>query len=315
MYRLGFVLICLCLVACKNKNASASDENGFSYDQFTKKFAVRPLPFVLADTSLSKTSDTTVIRSRTLSAFISDSIRNRLFGKTSKVKYIAMGKFSKPRAESYYVVKAINGNRRAALLLVFDKNEQFGAAFTLLNPNDQHIAQITTIDKACSITLSKGRKKANGTTAFVKDVYQYNPETKKFTLIMTDAQGEGLVDIINPIDSFPRKNRLSADYYRNKNSFVSIRDGRHPNQLMTFIHFENENGCTGEFKGELLLTSPYTAIYRHGGDPCVLSFTFEPHSVTLKEDQCGSHRGLDCLFEGSFQRRKEVKQKQKRKRI
>jgi hypothetical protein len=131
---------------------------------------------------------------------------------------------------------------------------------------------------------------------------------------MTDAQGEGIVDLINPIDSFPKKNKLSGDYFRDNSSFISVRDGRHPNQLMVFIHFENANGCSGEFKGELLLTSPNYAIYRQGGDPCVLSFRFSPLSITLKEDEgCGSHRGLDCLFQGSFHKKKE-KTKTKRKK-
>ncbi|HEV7621391.1 MAG TPA: hypothetical protein VGO09_06655 [Flavisolibacter sp.] len=314
MFRLGLVLICSCIIACSNNKSGITDENGFSYEVFANKFQGHSLPYQVADTSILKNTDTVVIKSKTLTGFITDSLKNKLFGKNSKVKYLAMVKFNKPKAESYYIIKGVNGNRRAVILLVFDKNDQFASAFTLLKPGDPHISQIAYIDKSYSVTLSKIKKKANGTPVALKEVYQYNPDQKKFSLIMTDAQGEGIVDLINPIDSFPKKNKLSGDYFRDNSSFISVRDGRHPNQLMVFIHFENANGCSGEFKGELLLTSPNYAIYRQGGDPCVLSFRFSPLSITLKEDEgCGSHRGLDCLFQGSFHKKKE-KTKTKRKK-
>jgi hypothetical protein len=144
-----------------------------------------------------------------------------------------------------------------------------------------------------------------------KEVYEYDAASKQFSLILTDPINKLSADVINPIDSFSRKHKFAGDYGKDKKNFVSIRDGRNSNGLLLFIHLDkNEGNCTGELKGDILLTSPTTAIYRQGGDPCVMTLHFTSSSVTIKEDEgCGSHRGLDCSFDGTFARKKEVKLK------
>lgn len=127
-------------------------------------------------------------------------------------------------------------------------------------------------------------------------------------LIMTDALIDKVTELINPIDTLPRKHKLSADYGPGKMNLVSIRDGRKNDRLSFFVHFEKNNGeCTGELKGEAFFKSPTVAEYREDGDPCILTFTFTSSSVTLKEENCGSRRGMKCSFDGSFGRRKWVK--------
>ena len=57
-----------------------------------------------------------------------------------------------------------------------------------------------------------------------------------------------------------------------------------------------------------MLRSANTAEYREDGDPCILKFIFSSTAVTLKElEGCGSRRGLNCSFDGSFARKKYVK--------
>ena len=118
-------------------------------------------------------------------------------------------------------------------------------------------------------------------------------------------------ELINPIDTFAKTRKFAGDYVKGKRNLVSIRNGRTPNQALAFIHLEDETGeCSGELKGEILFTSSSSAIYRQGGDPCVLQFTFAGSSVTLKEEQgCGNHRGLDCPMEGTYTKKKEPKLK------
>ncbi len=56
--------------------------------------------------------------------------------------------------------------------------------------------------------------------------------------------------------------------------------------------------------------SCYWLNIRTAADPCVLQFNFTPSSVTIKEmEGCGSHRGLHCVFEGTFARKKETPQR------
>src|SRR4029078_1724750 len=122
-----------------------------------------------------------------------------------------------------------------------------------------------------------------------KEVYVLNEQAKSFTLIMTDALDEKNVEMINPIDTFPRKNKFSADYTRDKKNLVSVRDNKKAGRISFFVHFEKNNGdCTGELKGEASFISPNVAEYRGAGEPCVLLFNFTSSSVTMTEIRgCG----------------------------
>ena len=170
--------------------------------------------------------------------------------------------------------------------------------------------QSVTLDSKYSITRTRLRKNADGSMSEGKDVYVLNAEAKNFKLIMTDALEDKPAELINPIDTLPRKNKFSADYGSGKMNLVSVRDGRKNDRITFFVHFEKNNGdCTGELKGEARIRSSNTAEYRENGDPCNLKFIFSAGSVTLKEEGCGSRRGLQCLFDGSFPRKKNIKPK------
>ena len=316
MFRAGFFIFCLVCVGCKGRNGSDKDLNGFSYEAFSSRFLSVSLPFQITDTDLFRNKDTALLHSSDVAGFITDSLKLKIIGR-SKARYYALAKFQRPKSEIYYVIKAVTAGKRVAFLSIFNRNEEFAAAFPLLiSDGNFKVSRSASIDKFYSISRNIIRRSANGVSREGKEVYQYAPEKKKFILIMRDAMDDSEPDVINPIDSLMRKNRLSGDYVKNRRNFVSIRDGRHSNQLLCFIHFENETGeCTGELKGDLLITSPNTAIYRQGGDPCVLSFQFTSNSVTLKEEEgCGSHRGIDCQFNGSFPKKSNVKHPKKLKK-
>jgi hypothetical protein len=148
-------------------------------------------------------------------------------------------------------------------------------------------------------------------------VYVLNEPAKSFLLIMTDALDEKTVDVINPIDSFSRKNKYySGDYVKDKRNLVSVRDNKKPGRKLFLFIFEKKNNCIGELKGEASFTSANTAVYRAAGDPCVLQLNFTSSSVAMKEmEGCGSHRGVDCLFEGVYVKKRETKKKTSKKLI
>jgi hypothetical protein len=133
---------------------------------------------------------------------------------------------------------------------------------------------------------------------------------------MTDPLNDANLEVINPIDTLSRKRKYTGDYLKDKKNYISVRDSKYPNQLMFFIHMKSDdNDCDGELKGEMLVTSSTTAIYRQGGDPCVMSFSFSSNTVTVKEDEgCGSHRGLNCSFNGRYSLKKESNSKKIRKK-
>lgn len=310
MVRIGFVLIGLVLAAC---NGGKKDKDGFSYEKFAELFPPVQASYQLSDADLLKNKDTTGIRSPEFAAFIPDSIKAKLFGKTAKVRYIALARVKASKTTSYYIVKAVAGSKRAALLLPFT-NDQFDAVFPFLVPdNDATTTQVSSIDKSQAIIKAISQRKAGGTTSEGRDVYQYIPEARQFTLVLTNPLNN-TAEIINPIDTLPRKHKFSGDYVKDKKNFVSVRDGRSANELMVFIHIE-KGDCSGEIKSTVLLTSATRGVYRQGGDPCELSFQFAGNSVTVAEaGGCGSRRGLDCSFDGSFKRKKEAKPKTSKKK-
>lgn len=309
MYRLGIVLIGVILWSCKGKK----DEKGFSYEGFAELFPAAQNTYQVSDADILSTKDTTIIRSSEFAEFIPDSIKHKLFGKTAKVKYVALARIKAPEKTNYYIVKAISGSKRVALLLPFT-NDKFDAAFPFLVPdNDGSTTQVSSIDKSNAIIKSITQKKPGGETAEGKEVYQYVPEAKQFTLLLTSPLN-ATAEVINPIDTLARKNKFSGDYIKDNKNFVSVRDGRSSRELLVFIHIE-KGECSGEIKGSLLLTSSAAGVYRQGGDPCQLSFQFSGSTVTVKEDGgCGSRRGLDCSFDGSYKKKKEAKSKSTKKR-
>jgi hypothetical protein len=198
------------------------------------------------------------------------------------------------------------------LIIAFDKQRRFVAGMTALLPDaSASTLQSVTMDRKYSITKTMLRRNTDGSINEGKDVYMLNAAAKNFMLIMTDALEDKPTELINPIDTLPRKNKFSADYGSGKMNLVSIRDGRKNDRISFFIHFEKNNGeCTGELKGEAMFRSGNTAEYRENGDPCLLIFNLSLGSVSLKEEGgCGSRRGLKCLFDGSFQRKKDTRPK------
>ena len=321
MIRLGFMILLLAALGCGGSNKTKpEDETSFDYESFSKHYTAAALPYLLNDTDLLKTKDTAHINSDQITPFVSDSIKRKIFGKAADIRYVPLDKIENKKGESYFITKAISGTKQAALLTVFGKDRQAAVSFPFLIPDAaSNTTQNSTIDKAYSISRNVTQREKNDILIEGKDVYAFNAAINNFTLIMTDVLNEEKQELVNPIDTLQRQHKYAADYGKGKNNIVSIRDGRNPNELAMFIHFEaaeeGEEPCIGELKGTLFLTSTTTAVYRQGGDPCVLEFKFTPTSVTLKEDEgCGSHRGLKCTFDGTYPRKGLTKPKAAKKK-
>jgi len=201
-------------------------------------------------------------------------------------------------------------------VIAVDKKKKFQAALTALRMDQSNITrQSLSIDRSMGITKSIIRKNADGTVSEGKDVYVFEPGSRKFILVMTDALEEKPAELLNPIDTLSRKQKYTADYGTGKKNLVSIRDGRKNDRLSFYIHFEKNDGkCVGELKGEAIIKSTTTAEYRIDGDPCILKFRFSSGAVTLQEESCGARRGLNCLFDGTYSRMKDSKSQKSAKK-
>ncbi|MEO6610779.1 MAG: hypothetical protein ABIT05_01565 [Chitinophagaceae bacterium] len=311
--KLFLLLIAVILVTgCKHrKKPSLTGDEPVEISDFIEFFRPVSLPYQLSDTVLTrKEKDSALISYQVFTQFVPDSILSKVFGKGVKPRLHSLARAEVKGAETYLFAKAASNDKKAVFILAFDKKQQFIAGMTALRPdNDATTQQSVLLDRKYTITKSVLQKKPDGSFSDGKDVYVLNAEAKNFMLIMTDALNDKITELINPIDTLPRKGKFSADYSNAKMNLVSVRDGRKTDRISFFIHFEKNNGeCTGELKGEAMLRATGTAEYRQDGDPCVLKFIFSKSLVTLKEEEgCGSRRGLQCSFNGSFARKKYVK--------
>ncbi len=320
MHRIGLAVLICFVWGCNGKGGSEAENEGGGSNQntaFSRRFVAAPLPYQLTDTALLSNKDTATLPASYLATVLPDSVLVKLVGKKTGIRYTPLASVGRDGSETYYVVKATAGAKKAALIMAFDKEGIYGGAMPLLIPdNNTGTTQTTTIDKSAVITRQVTQRSNGAVTGEGKEVWSWDAGEKKFTLIMTDMLNDNPAVLVNPLDTFSKTNRLAGDYYLNKKNLIAVRDGRHANQILVYIHTENSAGdCVGELKGEFILTSSSTAVYRQGGDPCVLALSFKGNSVSMNEESgCGNYRGLDCPLTGSFTRKKEEKPKETTKK-
>jgi hypothetical protein len=320
MYRIGLAVLGFLLLACggndekKEENTNGGDTNRITFDD---RFQSTSPPYQLTDTSLLSNTDTASLPAQQLAQLVPDSITKKIFGKSIGIKFTPLAKLNEKDKDAYYVIKGTAGSKKAALLMVVDKNGNYGAAMPFLVPDAKAAtSQTSVIDKSYAIIRTISQRSDVEAGKEGKEVLAYDAKEKRFTLIMTDMLNDRPDVLVNPLDTFPKTHRLAGDYFVNKKNLIAIRDGRYPNQILVYIHTENADGdCRGELKGEFIMTGATTAVYRQGGDPCVLGLTFKGNSVTMNEESgCGNYRGLDCPLSGTFTRKKEEKPKETTKK-
>jgi hypothetical protein len=304
-------LLVFSLFACTSKKANLAGDEPVEIDDFIESFQELKLPYLLTDTALSrKKLDSFPIGKKIIQQFIPDSIYKPDFGKGSNPKFYALGRVPVKDGETYLFLKAAAPGKAVAYILCYDKDNIFKAGMTIVpGSTDRTLVNEGGMDRRYSIIRNRSRKRPDGQIIYNKSVYVYN-SAGVFTLILTESNETVEVkEIYNPIDTLPHKNALSGNYVKDKKNFISIRDGSKPNRALFFMHMEMNNGeCVGELKGELDLVKPNVAVYRKADDHCALEFSFTNTSVSIRElEACGNHRGIKCVFNGTFPKKKDPK--------
>lgn len=306
------------LLSCKNKKPNLKDDEVVEIEDFIEFFEEIALPFKISDTALlKKSSDSAIIGYKVFTQFVPDSVLHKDFGKTAKPVLYSLGRTKEKGRETYLFVKAIQAKKRVAYLLCFDRENNYLNSFPLVKAGiGNYSFAYGLLDKKFQITTYQETKKATGETWYKRNVYVYNSGANDFTLILTEPNEEMMENTINPIDTFPKNHKLSGDYVRNKQNFISVRDGKNASEILFFVHFEKDNAaCVGELKGTARMVSATKAYYKENGNPCTIEFTFSGSSVTMKEiEGCGSYRDIKCFFEGRFTKKKEPKAKPAKKK-
>jgi len=304
---IGFIAL-----SCHHEKASLSGTEHVELSDFMDAFKKISLPWRVADTNFLKVADTTSISFTVLSEFIPDTVITDLLGKNAqKVIIHPVGKFEKEN-EIYLLAKFVVNKKSVLEVFVFDKKNKYLSRLELIRKgsNDDDYSHSVSITSEPTFILSREKINKQNELAYTRMGYGFSSSTKNFMEVVNDSNEDlkRLSEIINPIDTLPRKNKLSGDYAQDKKNFISVRDGSNALKYVFFIHFEKDDNCIGELKGDMTMRDATHGYYKQSGDPCVIDFTFESKSITVKEEgNCGNHRGIKCFFDDTYKRKKEAK--------
>lgn len=271
------------------------------------------LPITLSDSSLKKkASDSALIGNAIFNQFIGDSIFVPIYGK-EKPKVYALGRFKNEDAETYLLLGVKGTKSNSFYVVAFTPQDKYSAHLMLLtnSPKGNEVNK-TVIDAKYTFTLIDQYKDVDGSTNEYTSAWAYN-NAGLFMVIMKDGLKKGeQMAIINPIDTLPAKNKYSGNYGKDKRNFITIRDGKTPQDFVFFINFDKGNGseCYGELKGEAIFEGKDTATYKSPNDPCTIGFKFTANGVRFNESvNCGNKRPAECTFNASYSKQKAVVEK------
>ena len=305
-------LFSVVFIGCKHKKTNLQGDAPVKVNDFMAAFSPIILPFTVADSNIHAFEDTLSIGHFVFGQFVPDSILGEIVNTEKKYSIHPVGRFEKEK-ETYLIVNITQKKKTQVVVVAFDKKSNtFLAAKTLINDGEED-GYIHSLSINKEPTFTVGKEKIDPQTkqlVFTHVGWIYN--TAGIFMVIVNDTNEDIRKvgvILNPIDTLPRKNKLSGEYATDKKNFISIRDGKDANTYQFFIHFEKKEGaCVGELKGILQMKSSQDGIYSQGGDPCIIDFNFEGNEVTLKEKgSCGNRRGMDCFFDDTFVKKRGKK--------
>ncbi len=302
---LCFVLVVL--VSCGQKKIDFSGDTPIKTKDFIAAFKIIPGNFYAADSNFTKIADTVTMGFKAITQFVPDTAITKYTGKDKKPQFHPVGRILKEK-EIYFLINIKQHNKITLLVIVMNaKDNKYLASKLLLETNqkDDYVHSVT-VNKEPTFLISKEKAGKDNTMLFSRTGWVYTTETSFMIVVNDSNEGASKTNVINPIDTLPRKNKLSADYAEDAKNFISIRDGKNANTYNFFIHFEkNDGGCIGELKGEMKMKDPTHGQYLFNGDPCVIDFKFEDAEIKIKEQgTCGNHRGIKCFFDDTYLRKK-----------
>jgi hypothetical protein len=300
-------LIFFAAVACKSKPVALSENQPVEAADFFGAFTKLKLPYTVADTNLMKMGDTTLISYDVFKQFVPDSALQTIGAKKPEnLKIRPAGKIENEN-EIYLLATVAEGKKSRLLTYLFDKNKHYLNHLLLLSnyDNDDYVHSVN-INTEPTFLITR-EKTENNQYSYTKNGYAYSKESNGFLEVINDGnEDEKYSVILNPIDTFAKKNKYSGDYVQDKKNFIAVRDDSKPGDYLFFLHFEKDDGgCVGELKGRLTMVDESKAVFQQNGDPCVIDFTFKTNAVQVKErGSCGNHRGMTCMFDDSYKKKK-----------
>src|SRR4030095_15578253 len=117
--------------------------------------------------------------------------------------------------ESYLFLKAESGNRRVGYLAVFDDSQEFADLVPLVRTGfDRTTSAYGLLDSKFQVTTYREEKRPGNELKYKRNVYIFNTAANSLTLIMTEPNEEMIENVINTIDTLPKKNKFSGAYVK-----------------------------------------------------------------------------------------------------
>ena len=302
------------LFACGQKPANLNGESPVAITDFYKAFNSVNLPINIADSNLNEIKEGKEIGRKLLGQYVNTStLETILPNNDKKTTLFPLFKIDK-EGEHYLLLKIKKQYKIEIGILVFNKGNKFLAYKSIIEfkKEGKHIVNSSKslfINNEPSFLIFENKINKERKAYIEKTAWAFTAGS--FQIIFVDSeQKKGGNTIINPLDTLSTNNAFSGNYELNEKNFISLRDNGTPNKYQFFLHTENNKGaCIGELKG-LLNFNKNAATYSEKGDACHIEFVIKGNNISIKENgNCGNHRGLDCSFDESFNRKKKLKKK------
>lgn len=299
------VLVISGMMNCKNPKTDLSGGEKISASDFIKVFPELDLPISVTDTALKNFGDTATINKAVFMQFVPDSALQNFSGANLVIHPAGLIH----KEERDFLLATFSSAKQVKLgVFVLNDKHTFRNSFLLLNnnTNDKYNHSVSITEEPAFI-IKQEKLTADNKSLYSRNGFAYNETSNSFEEVLHDSNEDTVRnnEILNPIDTLPSTNKFSGDYAADKKNFISVRDGKNALSYSFFTHFEKNKDCTGELKGTMTLTTEKTAVYNESGDPCVINFKFTTSAITIKEEgNCGNHRGINCLFDFTFKKKK-----------
>lgn len=305
-----YIICCFCflLASCGEHAVDLTGNTALKAETFYGLFTPLKGSKKYSDTGLMRAGDTLQISLKLLNQYVPDSVTTKAVGKKpDQVKLFPLGFIGQEKKEKYLLVKYVRKKDVALWVYVLGADNNYKTGMKLLSNDakDKYTRDITITPEPTFI--SNREKITADNTFYTKNAMAFNAADNTFINVMRDSNEDADENIVlNPIDTLPQQYKYSGNYTRDKKNFISVRDGKNDSTYQFFLHIDKNNGnCSGELKSVFVINKKGEAIYKEGGDPCVINFTFSANSVVMLEaGSCGNRRGMECLFDETFKKQK-----------
>ena len=302
-----FATLLFLLIGCKDdKKIKTQANDDISLAEFVGFFPSASFPYTISDSLLNKKeNDSLKISLVAFKSFIPDSVFSKYFGAKSKAKLFTLAKGEDSDKNIFLFIKSVAAGKKGYVFCFTKKMLYINSKLIAETDKDPDYRRYCEVNKSMNFKIVEEKKAGDHFDTKEDNFFLDNSGQFRTAVIISNKDLSNEVPV-NPIDTLPRKNKYSADYAQDKKNIVSVRDGATPKDCLFFIHFSKQNGgCTGELKGKAEFVSASKAVYTDKSGPCRIEFIFSNNNVSIREEGCGSYRGITCFFEGKYLKKKE----------